>query len=110
LRRAGIGSWSIPALALSLAPLAGAMQQRDVPPVFDPEEAPVQGVREPPRMMAGKSVDRIVQDIEKKYRARVIKQEFVDEDGRRVLKLRLYNDKDGKVWFVRVDPATGKEL
>jgi hypothetical protein len=99
-------------LAASLAPLAGAMEPRgDVPPVFEPAEAPpVQALREPPRTIAGKSVDSVVQDIQKKYKAKVLKQETVEDKGRKVLKLQLYDEKKGRVWYVNVDTATGKEL
>lgn len=86
------------------------MESREVAPLFEPAEAPVQAVREPPRAIAGKSVDRVVQDIRKKYNAEVLKQETVEDKGRRVLRLQLYDKKKGRVWYVNVDTATGKEL
>lgn len=112
-RSGGTRVGRLPALvvAASLAPMAGAMEPRgDVSPVFEPAEAPVQALREPPRMIAGKSVDSVVQDIQKKYKAKVLKQETVEDKGRKVLKLQLYDEKKGRVWFVHVDTATGKEL
>jgi len=103
---------SLPALVLflSMSSLAGAMEQREIAPVFEPAEPPVQAAREPPRMAAGKSVDRIVQDIQKKYGAKVLKQEMVQDKERQVLRLQLYDEKKGRVWYVQVDAATGKEL
>jgi hypothetical protein len=102
----------LPALALvaALAPLAGAMEQRPVTPLFEAPEAPVQAAREPPRAIAGKSVDRVVQDIEKKYNAKVLKMETLEDKGRKVLRLQLYDEKKGRVRYVNVDTATGKEL
>lgn len=86
------------------------MESREVAPLFEAAEAPVQAVREPPRAIAGKSVDRVVQDIQKKYNAKVLKKETVEDKGRKVLKLQLYDEKKGHVWYVKVDTATGKEL
>lgn len=107
---ARVGRWPALALAASLASLAGAMESREVAPLFEPSEAPVQAAREPPRAIAGKSVDRVVQDIQKKYNAKVLKQETVEDKGRKVLKLQLYDEKKGRVWYVNVDTTTGKEL
>jgi hypothetical protein len=71
----------------------------------------VQAIRPPPRAMAQKSTDRIVRDIERKHKAKVVKDpEEREIDGRRVLVLRLLDDKKGKIWEVRVDAETGKEL
>jgi hypothetical protein len=99
------------ALALLLAPLAGAGESSGPGRVFEREAAPVQGIREAPRAAAEKSTDRIVRDVEKKHKAKVIKDPEVRQiDGRRVLVLRLYDEKKGRVWEVRVDAETGKEL
>jgi hypothetical protein len=99
------------ALTLLLAPLAGAGESPGPGRIFEREAAPVQGVREAPRATAGRSADRIVRDVEKKYKAKVIKDpEERQVDGRRVLVLRLYDEKKGRVWEVRVDAETGKEL
>lgn len=104
------GRW-LPVLAVSvlLAPVAGAMEKRDMGPVFEPDDVPVQGIRQPPRAMAEKSSDRIVRDIERRHKAKVVKvSEERDDDGRRVLVMRLVDDK--RVKEVRVDAETGKEL
>jgi len=103
----------LPALAFAcLAGSAGAMEKsRDVPPVFKAADAPANAVREAVGTLAEKPTDRIVRDIERKYKAKVVKdpEERVVK-GRRVLVLRLYDDKKGRVWEVQVDAETGKEL
>lgn len=97
-----------PVLALLLAPLAGALEHPGSLPRLDLPDPPQQGIREPARPLADRSVDRIVQDIERKYRAKVQRLENTVEDGRKVLVLRLLSDE--RVWTVRVDAETGKEL
>ena len=69
---------------------------------------PALGVREPARSVPPKAADRIIRQIEKKYEARVVRQETKERKGRRVLVLRL--DDGRRVWKVEVDPETGKEL
>lgn len=70
---------------------------------------PAKSVREPPRTAATKGADRIVREIERKYDARVVRQEMSEVEGRKVLVLRLLSE-DGRVWRVRVDAESGKEL
>jgi uncharacterized membrane protein YkoI len=43
---------------------------------------------------------------EQKFKARVVRAESQDEDGKTIYVLRLLND-SGRVWTVRVDAATG---
>jgi uncharacterized membrane protein YkoI len=57
----------------------------------------------------GISLDEAVNRAERKYRARVIRAETHDSNGRRVHQLRLLSD-DGRVWTVRIDAASGAEL
>ncbi len=98
----------LPVLAFSLlSASAAALEPRDEGGRFDPG-GPAMGVREPPRAVAAQSPDRIIRQIEKKYDARVVRQEMKDRKGRRILVLRL--DDGRKVWKVEVDPETGKEL
>ena len=102
-RRAGL----LPVLlAAFIAVPAGALEARP-DPRFDPGP-PALGMREPSRAQAEKSPDRIVRDIEKKYGARVVRQQTRERNGRRVLVLRL--DDGRKVWKVEVDAETGREL
>ncbi|MFO7326383.1 MAG: PepSY domain-containing protein [Pseudomonadota bacterium] len=100
----------LPVLAvLLLAAPAQALEPRREPrePRFEPG-SPAMGVREPTRATAEKSPDRIIRDIEKKYGARVVRQQMKERNGRQVLVLRL--DDGRRVWKVEVDPVTGREL
>jgi hypothetical protein len=101
----------LPVLALSLllAPLAGAAEKRGGYRGLDQRGPPVQRAVEPPRVLAEKSIDRIIQELEKKYRAKVVRRDEREERGRKILVLRLLSDK-GEVSHVRVDAETGKEL
>jgi uncharacterized membrane protein YkoI len=54
------------------------------------------------------SLDNIVAAAEKRHQARVRKAEPTTLNGRRVYVLRL--QKDGKVWEIKVDAESGKEL
>jgi hypothetical protein len=74
-------------------------------------DAPETGLREPPRLAAGgaASADRIIEQIERRYRARVVRFEETQMNGRRVYVLRLLSD-EGRVWTVRVDADTGGVL
>jgi uncharacterized membrane protein YkoI len=74
------------------------------------DPVPVQGMREPPRAMAAVSVDRIIADVERRYNARVVDHKQSESNGRRVHVLKLYSEKNGKVWTVRVDAETGREM
>jgi uncharacterized membrane protein YkoI len=55
----------------------------------------------------GISLDQAVSRAEQQYRARVVRTEVQDEDGRRVYVLKLLSD-DGRVFTVRIDAATGR--
>jgi uncharacterized membrane protein YkoI len=55
------------------------------------------------------SLDAAVQMVQQRYKARVVRAETRQEDGRTVYVLRLLNA-DGKVWTVRVDADSGKVL
>jgi hypothetical protein len=54
------------------------------------------------------SRDRIVDAIQRKYNARVVKVTEAVVDGRRVLELRLLSNE--RVWVVRVDAESGREM
>ena len=60
----------------------------------------------PPTPPAGLSMDQAVRKVEEQYHARVVKAETVQSEGHPVYLLRLLNE-SGKVWTVRVDPASG---
>ena len=55
----------------------------------------------------GISLDEAVRRAEAQYRARVVRTDVQDEDGRKVYVLKLLSE-DGRVFTVRVDAATGR--
>lgn len=55
----------------------------------------------------GISLDEAVSRAERQYRARVVRTDVVDEDGRKVYVLKLLSE-DGRVFTVRIDAATGR--
>ena len=57
----------------------------------------------------GMSLDAAVQMVQQRYKARVVRAETRQENGRTVYVLRLLNA-DGKVWTARVDADSGEVL
>ena len=55
----------------------------------------------------GISLDEAVSRAEQQYRARVVRTDVQDEDGRKVYVLKLLSD-DGRVFTVRIDASTGR--
>jgi hypothetical protein len=55
----------------------------------------------------GVSLDEAVSRAERQYRARVVRTDVQDEDGRKVYVLKLLSE-DGRVFTVRIDAATGR--
>lgn len=55
---------------------------------------------------AGMSLDQAVEMAEKRFRARVVRADVREEQGRKVYVLRLLNE-SGRVWTVRVDAESG---
>jgi uncharacterized membrane protein YkoI len=55
----------------------------------------------------GISLDEAVSRAERQYRARVVRTDVQDEDGRTVYVLKLLSE-DGRVFTVRIDAATGR--
>jgi Peptidase propeptide and YPEB domain len=55
----------------------------------------------------GMSLDDAVRMAEAQYRARVVRTDVQDEDGRKVYVLKLLSD-GGRVITVRIDAATGR--
>jgi uncharacterized membrane protein YkoI len=68
-------------------------------------DAPI-GLREPPRSVPGLSMDQAIEIAEQRYRARVVRANAVEANGRRIYVLRLLSD-EGRVWTIRVDAQTG---
>jgi Peptidase propeptide and YPEB domain len=55
----------------------------------------------------GISLDEAVARAERQYRARVVRTDVQDEDGRKVYVLKLLSE-DGRVFTVRVDAQSGR--
>jgi uncharacterized membrane protein YkoI len=91
-------------LFLTLCGLVGA-------PVVIPADAQGLSDRKPRDENAispgGYSLDDAVELAQSRYRAKAVKAETVEEQGRRVHYIRLLNA-EGRVWTVRVDAATGR--
>lgn len=60
------------------------------------------------RPLADDALQRIVDAVQKRYNARVVKVTEIMVDGKRAYELRLLSDE--RVWTVRVDAETGQEL
>jgi len=58
-------------------------------------------------VLDGVSLDEAVSRAERQYRARVVRTDVQDEDGRKVYVLKLLSE-DGRVFTVRIDAATGR--
>jgi hypothetical protein len=58
----------------------------------------------------GVSLDEAVSMVEKRFKARVVRADVRNEDGRRIYVLRLLSEGSGRVWTVRIDAATGSLL
>jgi hypothetical protein len=94
-------------VALLVAGFAPYTQAHSMPgPAFPGSSIEERGViREEPH--DGISLDEAVRMAEAQYRARVVRTDVQDEDGRKVYVLKLLSD-GGRVITVRIDAATGR--
>ena len=83
---------------------------RDVPPRDVPprEVPPREDLREPPRIVREVSLDRVIEQVERRHHARVVRSDTTASEGHKVYVLRLLSD-EGRVWTVKVDAQTGQE-
>jgi len=58
---------------------------------------------------ASVSMEQAVKMAEQRYKAKVVRAEAQQNDGRTVYVLRMLNE-SGRVWTVRVDASNGAEL
>jgi hypothetical protein len=73
--------------------------------------APMLASADPPATMladSGAARDRIIEAVQRRHNARVVRVTEISLDGRRVLELRLLSDQ--RVWNIRVDAESGREL
>jgi uncharacterized iron-regulated membrane protein len=87
-------------VALAVAGLCAASPKLESEPVPAPMQA---------RAEHELSREQAVALVQKRYGARVVRAEFLDQDGRHVFVFRLLSA-GGKVWMVRVDARTGTEV
>jgi len=73
------------------------------PAPAEPGEPPHAAPRPPPRV----SLDRVIEQIERRYKARVVRVDKSEDAGQLTYVLRLMSDQ--RVWTVKVDSETGKE-
>lgn len=94
-------------VALIAASFAPHTQAHSMPgPVVSGTAVEERGmVREVPH--DGISLDEAVRMAESQYRAKVVRTDVQDEDGRKVYVLKLLSD-GGRVITVRIDAATGR--
>jgi len=59
-------------------------------------------------MADNEALNRIIDAVQKRYNASVVKATDITVEGRRAYELRLLSDK--RVWTIRVDAETGREL
>ena len=122
---ARIAFFSFAGRATTLRPAMRKLRQGLVPaalaviafaPVSQAHSTPRQAlggtnVAEPTQVFAafqdGISLDEAVSRAEQRYRARVVRTDVQDEDGRKVYVLKLLSE-DGRVFTVRIDAATGR--
>jgi uncharacterized membrane protein YkoI len=73
--------------------------------------APVQNIREPVRAeaFASVSIDRVIEQVERRYKAKVVRADKKTRGDKQIYELRLLSD-DGNVKIVRVDAETGREI
>ncbi|MEY2853313.1 MAG: hypothetical protein RL030_445 [Pseudomonadota bacterium] len=91
-------------LLCALLPLTAAAHSSD-----ESKKAERQQERErpaPPRQNI--SLDQAIAMAEQRYKARVVRADTTEADGRRYHVLRLLSQ-EGRVWTVRIDAVTGQE-
>jgi uncharacterized membrane protein YkoI len=88
--------WALLSLVAAGAPLAGQAQELiDRRQKHDPRIEP-----------AGVSLDQAVEMAQRRFRAKAVKAETVENGGKRVHQIRLLSA-EGKVWTVKVDAESG---
>jgi hypothetical protein len=90
-----------------LAVLGGTDSVAAQPAGYVAFASPAAGFAEPPRSVAGISMDEAIRIARRRLDASVTQYSEAFVNGRRVYVLRMYAEKDGRVWTVRVDAETG---
>lgn len=93
-------------LALLLLPAGGASAAASRTPRALP--LPAEIVVDAAALAGDESLNRIVESVQRRYRARVVKVTEITLGGRRAYELRLLSEQ--RVWTIRVDAESGQEL
>jgi len=93
--------------AVLLALLSGVAAARGIHRP-DPRESVTHQIREQPHAQSGVSMDQAIENAQRRYKARVVRAEVSESNGRRVYVLRLLSE-EGRVWTIKVDAETGGE-
>jgi len=93
-------------LTLVLIGFAPFSQAHSMPGIVLSGTAAREESRRPEIFRDGISLDEAVRRAEAQYRAKVVRTDVQDEDGRKVYVLKLLSE-DGRVITVRIDAATG---
>jgi hypothetical protein len=94
-------------IALVLIGLAQVTQAHSVPGLVRSGSASADSSPLVEAQRDGISLDEAVRRAEAQYRARVVRTDVQDEDGRKVYVLKLLSE-GGRVVTVRIDAATGR--
>jgi hypothetical protein len=62
------------------------------------------------RYAGGMSLDEAVAMVQRRYGARAVRSNTVEENGRTVHYIRLISADRSRVWTVRIDAASGQEF
>jgi hypothetical protein len=98
------GVWPAALLVAGFAPLS---QAHSMPGQLLPGGSSLEPARIVETRRDGISLDEAVSRAEAQYRAKVVRTDVQDEDGRRVYVLKLLSD-SGRVFTVRIDASTGR--
>jgi len=95
-------------LFIAHAPLAGAASDHGRAALIAEPVFPDAGSGASSVLAEDPALNRIIESVQRRYSARVVKVTEVAVKGRRCYDLRLLSDQ--RVWVVRVDAATGQEV
>jgi len=103
--KGGAGKWRpallLCVLAAGMASPAWAKKHKKHPPDIRGEQQ-----REVAGHCPGFSLDQVIAQVERKYKARVVRTDVQDSGGQCVYVLRLLSE-EGRVWNVRVNSRSG---
>jgi uncharacterized membrane protein YkoI len=105
LRQGGGTGKFVPVLLCTLLPFLAAAHSSDDTRRTGRQEREAQRQEQPRQTI---SLDQAIVMAEQRYKARVVRADTTESDGRRYHVLRLLSQ-EGRVWTIRIDAATGQE-